>query len=63
MNNSNDKINNDLYRFILNIKNFKALDKEDINNIRIMSNEDKMKIILTYNEMLSWVSDIIEREK
>jgi hypothetical protein len=63
MNNSNDKINNDLYRFILNIKNFKALDKEDINNIRIMSNEDKMKIILTYNEMLSWVSDIINQEK
>jgi hypothetical protein len=63
MNNSNDKMNNDVYRIIINIKNFKALDKEDINNIRDMSNEDKMKIILTYNEMLTWVSDIITHEK
>ena len=56
-------MNNDAYRIILNIKNFKALDKEDINNIRIMSNEDKMKIILTYNEMIAWTSDIINQEK
>jgi ligand-binding sensor protein len=59
MNNSND----DTYRIILNIKNCKELDKEDINNIRNMSNEGKMKIILTYNEILSWISNIIEREK
>ena len=59
MNNSND----DTYRIILNIKNCKELDKEDINNIRNMSNEDKMKIILTYNEMIAWTSDIINQEK
>ena len=64
MNNSNDKMNDDAYRrIILNIKNCEELDKEDINNIRNMSNEDKMKIILTYNEMLSWITDVIEREK
>jgi hypothetical protein len=65
MNNNNYKMNNvnDAYRIILNIKNCEELDKEDINNIRNMSNEDKMKIILTYNEMLSWITDVIEREK
>ena len=56
-------MNNDAYRIILNIKNCKSLDKEDINNIRNMSNEDKMKIIITYNEILTWISDIITREK
>jgi hypothetical protein len=63
MNNGNDKMNNDAYRIIINIKNCEELDKEDINNIRNMSNEDKMKIILTYNEMLSWITDIIKLEK
>jgi len=65
MNNNNYKMNNvnDAYRIIINIKNFKELDKEDINNICNMSNEDLMKIFLTYNEMLSWITDVIEREK
>jgi len=65
MNNNNYKMNivNDVYRIILNIKNCEELDKEDINNIRNMSNEDKMKIILTYNEMLSWITDVIKQEK
>jgi hypothetical protein len=56
MNNENDS-----YNIILNIKNLKVLDKESINNIRNMSNEDIMKIIIAYNEMIAWVSDIIEQ--
>ena len=50
-------------KYIHEIRNMNLLDKEMINNIRNMSNEDKMKIILTYNEILSWITNIIEREK
>ena len=49
MNNSND----DTYRIILNIKNCKELDKEDINNIRNMSNEGKMKYYHGYQILLN----------
>ena len=38
----------------------KSLDKEMINNIHNMSNEEKMNIIITFNEMIKYVNDILE---
>ena len=38
----------------------KSLDKEMINNIHNMSNEEKMNIIITFNEMIEYVKDILE---
>jgi hypothetical protein len=42
------------------IRNMKPLDTEMINNIRNMSNEEKMNIIISLNEMIKYVKDIIE---
>jgi hypothetical protein len=61
MNNENDSYNI-ILNIIFNIKNLKLLDKESINNIRNMSNEDIMKIIIAYNEIIAWVSEIIEQD-
>ena len=60
-----DKITNyntdDLYkRYIHDIRNMKSLDKEMINNIRNMSNEEKMNIIITFNEMIEYLKDTLE---
>ena len=38
----------------------KSLDKEMINNIHNMSNEEKMNIIITFNVMIEYVKDILE---
>jgi len=51
---------NDLFiKYIHEIKNIKPLDKEMINNISNMTNEEKMNIIITFNEMIEYVKDII----
>ena len=41
-----------LKKYIADIRNIKKLDKEMISNISNMSNEDKMKIIIAYNDMI-----------
>ena len=46
--------------YIHEIRNMKSLDKEMINNIHNMSNEEKMNIIITFNEMIEYVKDILE---
>ena len=46
-------------RYIHEIRNMKSLDKEMINNIHNMSNEEKMNIIITFNEMIEYVKDIL----
>ena len=38
----------------------KPLDKEMINNIRNMSNEEKMNIIISFNDMVGYIKEIIE---
>jgi hypothetical protein len=38
----------------------KSLDKEMINNIHNMSTEEKMIIIITFNEMIEYVKDTFE---
>lgn len=47
-------------KYIHEIRNMKSLDKEMINNIRNMSNEEKINIIITFNEMIEFVKDILE---
>ena len=54
-------ITTDLYkRCIHDIRNMKPLDKEMINNIRNMSNEEKMNIIISFNDMVGYIKEIIE---
>jgi hypothetical protein len=38
----------------------KPLDKEMINNIRKMTNEEKINIIISFNEMINYVKDMLE---
>ena len=47
-------------KYIHEIRNIKPLDKEMINNIRNMSNEEKINIIITFNEMIRYLKDILE---
>ena len=56
--NQND---NDLYkRYIHDIRNMKTLDKEMINNVRNMSNEEKMNIIITLNDVVENLKVLLE---
>ena len=47
-------------KYIHEIRNIKSLDKEMINNIRNMSNEEKMNIIISLNEMIEYVKNMLE---
>ena len=47
-------------RYIHDIRNIKSLDKEMINNIRNMSNEEKMNIIISLNDVVEYVKGILE---
>lgn len=38
-------------------RNMRALDKEMINNIKNMSNEEKMDIIISFNEVVMYLYD------
>jgi len=46
--------------YIHDIRNMKPLDKEMINNIRKMTNEEKINIIISFNEMINYVKDMLE---
>jgi hypothetical protein len=51
----------DLYkRYIHDIRNMKPLDKGMINNIRNMSNEDKMNIIILFNDVLEYINCMLK---
>ena len=41
------------------IRNMKKLDKEMINNIRNMSNEDKMNIIIAFSDSVESLKDLL----
>ena len=61
----NDKIKNQndsilLRKYLHDIRNIKLLDKEMINNIRNMSNEEKMDIIITLNNVVEKLKSFIE---
>ena len=44
-------------KYINHVRDIKKLDKEMINNIFNMSNEDKMKIILACNDVIECLID------
>ena len=56
--NKND--NNLKKRYIHDIRNMKTLDKEMINNVRNMSNEEKMNIIITLNDVVENLKVLLE---
>ena len=48
-----------LNKYIEDVRNIKKLDREMIDNINKMSCEDKMKIIITFNETIETIHNII----
>jgi hypothetical protein len=60
-----DKITNynstDLFKkYLHEIRNLKTLDKEMIINIRSMSNEEKIDIIILFNDIVSNLNSLLE---
>jgi len=52
---------NSLFRkYLHDIRNIKILDKEMINNIRSMSNEEKMEIIIAFNDVVEGIKILLE---
>jgi hypothetical protein len=61
-NESND--NNDLLVYYLkNIRNYKALNDEMLNNISSFDEESKMKIIRTYNNIIETLQQTISLDE
>ena len=51
----------ELFRtYLHDIRNMKTLDREMISNIRNMSNDDKMDIILTMNDVINGLKAFLE---
>lgn len=51
----------ELFRtYLHDIRNMKTLDREMIRNIRNMSNDDKMDIILTMNDVINGLKAFLE---
>ena len=55
--NKNKNTKDLLYKYIHKFKNIKFLDENIINNIRNMSDADKMEIILTNNDVIEMVEN------
>jgi hypothetical protein len=47
-------------RYLHEVRNMKTLDKEMINNIRNMSHEDKMDIIIAFNDVVETLKVYLE---
>ncbi len=47
-------------KYVHDVRNMKSLDKEMINNIRNMSNEEKMEIIIALNDVVENISILLE---
>jgi len=45
-------------KYMHDIRNVKSLDEEMINNVRNMLNEEKMNIIISFNEMLKYFTPL-----
>jgi hypothetical protein len=48
-----------LHNYMHHIRNFRDLDENMKTKISNMSNDDKMKLIIVYNEMILYVKEII----
>lgn len=49
------------FDIVHNIRNMRPLTKEMIESINSMSDIDKIKLIMTYDSMLTWINTLIER--
>lgn len=58
MNSKND--NPILYKIIYDIRNMRELTKEMIQQICNMTHEEKMQVIITYNEVLLSVNELFQ---
>ena len=52
-------VNELLKKYIHDIRNINVLDEEMLNNIRIMSDDDKMNIIIALNDVIKHLKLII----
>ena len=57
---NNDKMIDLLKKYLQDIRNLKPIDKEMMNNIRNMSNEEKMDIIILLNENVINLKSFLE---
>ena len=55
-----DNIDTEFIKYTNIIKNFETLDKEMITNIQGMSDENKMEIIILFNEVLNVITAVIK---
>jgi hypothetical protein len=55
-NKNNELLNQSMY----NIKNMKSLNEEVLTDINNMSNEDRLEILITYNNMIEYVESVFE---
>ncbi len=47
-------------KYLHDIRNMKTLDKEMLNNIRSMTNEEKMYIIIALNDVLENMNTLLD---
>jgi hypothetical protein len=57
-NNDDDLLN----KYICHIKNLKSFNKEILTDINNMSNEDRLEILSTYNEMISYIETLFDEK-
>jgi hypothetical protein len=57
---NNDKMIDLFKKYLQDIRNLKPIDKEMMNNIRNMSNEEKMDIIILLNENVINLKSFLE---
>lgn len=46
-------------KYLHDIKNMKTLNREMINNIKNMSDKEKMDIIITFNDIVKYLTDYL----
>ena len=59
------KNNNDddlLNKYICHIKNMKSFNKEILTDINNMSNEDRLEILITYNNMIEYIESLFDEK-
>ena len=57
-NNDDDLLN----KYICHIKNLKSFNKEILTDINNMSNEDRLEILSTYNEMIIYIETLFDEK-
>jgi len=57
-NNDDDLLN----KYICHIKNMKSFNEEVLRDINNMSNEDRLEILITYNNMIEYIESLFEEK-